>query len=163
MPQLTVTDIGAFACDSTEEVHNRQCPSGIEVRLGEQIDTIIYTGLFGEPIIHSIREVNGNRYLFTENRFGYQGGFTVGYYELYDLSKESFMRVALRRRLILYQEVFREKNGNYTHYVNKNMVDVSINDSIRFDINRYIMICPESETQCDTVHASYEYIDFALP
>ena len=161
-PQLTVTDLGAFTCDSTEEYHSRLCPSAIEVRLGEQIDTIIRMGRYGEPINHSIIEANGNRYLFTDNTFRYQWGFTTRHFELYDLSRENFMRVVFRQRIILYQEVSREQNGNYTHYVNKNTVDVTIKDSVRFNINRYTLICPESKPHCDTVQTIYEYIDFAL-
>jgi hypothetical protein len=162
-PQLRVTDIGAFTCDSTEQFHSRLCPSGLEVILGEQMDTIIYTGKYGQPIIHSIIEANGNKYLLTENEYLYQFGFKIVNYELYDLSPKNFMSIIFRQQLVLNEEVSRENDGNYTHYVNKTSVDVAINDTLRFNINRYSLICPESESQCDTVHAIYEYIDFALP
>jgi len=161
-PQLTVTDLGAFTCDSTEEYHSRLCPSAIEVRLGDQIDTIIRMGRYGESINHTIIEANGNRYLFTDNTYRYHYGFTTRHFKLYNLSQKDFMRVVFHQRIILYQEVPRESNGSYTHHVNKNTVDVTIKDSVRLDINRYTLICPESEPICDTIHRIYEYIDVAL-
>lgn len=162
-PQLTVTDLGAFTCDSTEEYHSRLCPSAIEVRLGDQIDTIIRMGRYGESINHTIIEAKGSRYLFTDNTYRYQYGFTTRHFELYNLSQKDFMRVVFHQRIILYQEVSRESNGSYTHHVNTNTVDVTIKDSVSFDIKRYTIICHESEPQCDTVHAFYEYTGFALP
>ena len=159
---VIIRDLGAYTCDETEEYHTRLCGSALEVSLGEQIDTIWHRK-YGDPIEYSIIDIKGEKYLFTDNIYSYQWGYTIERWELYSLSPEHFMQPVFNQAIDLYQEASSENNGEYTHYANKTEVEVTTGDTIKFYINRYTLICPEAVSTCDTVLRTAEHTYFSLP
>lgn len=159
---VIIRDLGAFTCDETEKYHSRLCVSGLEVSLGKRRDTLWHRK-YGEPIDYSILDIKGEKYLFTDNTYFYQYGYTVERWELYSLSPEHFMEPVFDQAIDLYQEAPRENNGEYTHYLNKTDVEVTTGETIKFYINRYTVICPEAVSTCDTVLRTTEHTYFSVP
>ena len=159
---VIIRDLGAFTCDETEKYHSRLCVSGLEVSLGKRRDTLWHRK-YGEPIDYSILDIKGEKYLFTDNTYFYQYGYTVERWELYSLSPEHIMEPVFDQAIDLYQEAPRENNGEYTHYLNKTDVEVTTGETIKFYINRYTVICPEAVSTCDTVLRTTEHTYFSVP
>lgn len=159
---VIIRDLGAYTCDETEEHHTRLCGSALEVSLGERRDTLWHIK-FGEPIDYSILDIKGEKYLFTDNTYFYHWGYTVQRWELYSLSPEHFMEPVFDQAIDLYQEASRERNGEYTHYINKAEVELTTGDTIKFYIKRYTVICPEAFSTCDTVLRTTEHICLSVP
>jgi len=159
---VIIRDFKASTCDEPGHHHSRLCGSALEVSLGERRDTLWHMK-YGEPIDYSILDIKGEKYLFTDNTYFYQYGYTVERWELYSLSPEHFMEPVFDQAIDLYQEAPRENNGEYTHYLNKTDVEVTTGDTIKFYIKRYTVICPESFSTCDTVLRTTEHTYFSVP
>lgn len=159
---VIIRDFKASTCDEPAHRHSRLCGSALEVSLGERRDTLWHMK-YGEPIEYSILDIKGEKYLFTDNTYFYQYGYTVERWELYSLSPEHFMEPVFDQAINLYQEAPRENNGEYTHYLNKANVEVTTGDTIKFYINRYTVICPEAVSTCDTVLRTTEHTYFSVP
>lgn len=131
-------------------MHSRMCKSILVITKGELKDSII-EGQYGAPINYRRVDIDDNPYLFTENIYSGNYGYSVGRYTLYSLGRTSFMKPALDRKIVVRQEVEREYNNEYTHYVNEKRVEVVIQESVVFNICSYTKMCPESKEKCDTL------------
>ena len=138
------------SCVCQKNMHSRMCKSILVITKGELKDSII-EGQYGAPINYRRVDIDDNPYLFTENIYSGNYGYSVGRYTLYSLGRTSFMKPALDRKIVVRQEVEREYNNEYTHYVNEKRVEVVIQESVVFNICSYTKMCPESKEKCDTL------------
>ena len=138
------------SCVCRKNMHSRMCKSILVITKGELKDSII-EGQYEEPINYRRVDIDDNPYLFTENIYSGNYGYSVGRYTLYSLGRTSFMKPALDREIVVRQEVEREYNNEYTHYVNEKRVEVVIQESVVFNICSYTKMCPESKEKCDTL------------
>ncbi len=130
--------------------HSRMCQSILLVSRGDFRDSISI-GHYAEPINYCEVSINNKPFLYVENTSMGVYGYTVAVYDFYSLDDDSFMKLSVHKQLVIREEVPRQTNGKYTHYVKEKKVTVSLEDKIEFDICSYTMSCPEATDNCDTL------------